>query len=352
MEVQPERIRGFIDIATHPWFVAVCEAVLGPEYRIVEIGFDIPFPGAKDQPWHRDFPSPLATLEGRRLNSLAFNLSAVDTMPEHGALEIALGTQWDDIRGCRDDMFPPKEGWPRYAGRAVRKLPQRGDISARSALTIHRGTANRSGEARPVLVVGVDALDATNSRHHDLQVTRAYLESLPRQVRDHLTYPDRGPSRARPAAPRHRGTSDTGVFDVLEAAGNTIAAFALFVIEQGETPMRQNWPERLWLVRHGQSQGNVARDRANAAGHSVIKLDVRDVDVPLSELGSARRRPPANGSPRCRPRSGPKSSCPRPMFAPGRPPRRFARPARLPAGRPNRSSTSGLREREFGVFDG
>jgi len=49
--------------------------------------------------------------------------------------------------------------------------------------------------------------------------------------------------------------------------------------------MRQNWPERLWLVRHGQSQGNVARDAATAAGHSVIQLDVRDVDVPLSDLG-------------------------------------------------------------------
>src|SRR6186997_791842 len=49
--------------------------------------------------------------------------------------------------------------------------------------------------------------------------------------------------------------------------------------------MRQNWPERLWLVRHGQSQGNVARDAATAAGHSLIKLDVRDVDVPLSDLG-------------------------------------------------------------------
>src|SRR3954454_14843626 len=36
VEVQPERIRGFVDIATHPWFIAVCEAVLGPAYRIVE----------------------------------------------------------------------------------------------------------------------------------------------------------------------------------------------------------------------------------------------------------------------------------------------------------------------------
>ena len=49
--------------------------------------------------------------------------------------------------------------------------------------------------------------------------------------------------------------------------------------------MRQNWPERLWLVRHGQSQGNVARDAADEAGSHEIDIDVRDVDVPLSELG-------------------------------------------------------------------
>jgi len=187
-EVHPERVRGFIDIATHPWFVAVCEAVLGPDYKIVEVGFDIPFPGAEDQPWHRDFPSPPATLAGRRLNSLAFNLPAVDCTLVMGALEIAPGTQWDDISGCKDDMFPPPELLERYRSRIVQKLPQRGDISARSALTIHRGTANRSTVARPVLVVGVDAPDATNAQHHDLQVTCGYLDSLPGQVRDHLTY--------------------------------------------------------------------------------------------------------------------------------------------------------------------
>ena len=70
----------------------------------------------------------------------------------------------------------------------VQKLPQRGDISARSALTIHRGTANRSNVARPVLVVGVDAPDAINTDHHDVQVTRAYLERLPPRARDHLAY--------------------------------------------------------------------------------------------------------------------------------------------------------------------
>jgi len=188
VEVQPERIGGFVEIATHPWFVAVCEAVLGPDYKIVEVGFDIPFPGAADQPWHRDFAVPEATTRGRRLNSLAFNMTTVDTRPEHGPFEVAPGTQWDQFDGCAKGMFPPRELWPRYIERAVQKMPQRGDISARSALTVHRGTANRSNEPRPVLVVGVDAPDAINAHHHDLQVTPAFLETLPPRVRDHLTY--------------------------------------------------------------------------------------------------------------------------------------------------------------------
>jgi broad specificity phosphatase PhoE len=49
--------------------------------------------------------------------------------------------------------------------------------------------------------------------------------------------------------------------------------------------MPQNWPERIWLVRHGQSQGNVARDLADEAGAHEIDIDMRDVDVPLSQLG-------------------------------------------------------------------
>jgi len=119
VEVPPERIRGFVEIVTHPWFVAVCEAVLTRDYRIVEVGFDIPFPGAEDQPWHRDFRSPDATVRDRRLNSLAFNLTAVDTRPEHGAFEIAPGTQWDEIPDAKDGMFPGRELWDRYIARAV-----------------------------------------------------------------------------------------------------------------------------------------------------------------------------------------------------------------------------------------
>jgi hypothetical protein len=185
VEVHPERLRGFVALASHPWVVAVCCAVLGPDFKIVEAGFDIPFPGAMHQPWHRDFPMPPETLNGRRLNSLAFNLTTVNVTEDIGPFEIAPGTQWDDLAGG-DPMFPAPDLYPRYEARAQRKLPQIGDISARSALTIHRGTANRSAQTRPVLVIGVDAPDARNAEKHDLQVTQAYWESLPAPVRKHL----------------------------------------------------------------------------------------------------------------------------------------------------------------------
>ncbi len=47
----------------------------------------------------------------------------------------------------------------------------------------------------------------------------------------------------------------------------------------------QRWPSRLWIVRHGESAGNVARDAAHAAGADRIQLDLRDVDIPLSPQG-------------------------------------------------------------------
>ena len=70
-------------------------------------------------------------------------------------VEIAPGTQWDAFAGCAGGMFTPEHLRPHYEGRALKKLPRRGDSAARSALTVHRGTANRSDEPRPVPVIGV-----------------------------------------------------------------------------------------------------------------------------------------------------------------------------------------------------
>jgi 2,3-bisphosphoglycerate-dependent phosphoglycerate mutase len=46
------------------------------------------------------------------------------------------------------------------------------------------------------------------------------------------------------------------------------------------------WPASLWLVRHGESGGNVARDLAEAKGLDDIAIEAqRDCDVPLSDRG-------------------------------------------------------------------
>ncbi|MEV5778967.1 phytanoyl-CoA dioxygenase family protein [Streptomyces antimycoticus] len=189
VEIHPEQLRGFVELVDHPWVRSLCTAVLGPDYRIVELGFDVPLEGAVNQPWHRDFPIPEETRRERRLTSLAFNVTGVDTEEDMGPFEIAPGTQWDDSPEFEHGMFPPKSHYGRYEERAVRKYPQRGDLSCRTALTIHRGTRNESAKSRPVLVLGVDGPEADNGDRHDTAVTRAFWDSLPERVREHLDCP-------------------------------------------------------------------------------------------------------------------------------------------------------------------
>ena len=186
VEIHPQAMRGFVDLVSHPWITAMCEAVLGAEYQIVEIGFDTPFQGARNQPWHRDFPSPEDTWRDRRITSLAFNLTGVDVTEDMGPFEVAPGTQWDDGREWKHEMFPDRALWGRYEERATRKFPQMGDVSCRSALTMHRGTTHDSPIARPVLVLGVDAPGAGHAALHDMLVTQAFYDALPSDVRKHL----------------------------------------------------------------------------------------------------------------------------------------------------------------------
>lgn len=49
--------------------------------------------------------------------------------------------------------------------------------------------------------------------------------------------------------------------------------------------MEQRWPDTIWMVRHGESAGNVAAAAAHEAGSPTIEIDVREVDVPLSARG-------------------------------------------------------------------
>jgi hypothetical protein len=189
VEIHPEQLRGFVELATHPWITAVCATVLGPDYQIVEVGFDVPLAGAVDQPWHRDFPAPEETVVRRGLTSLAINLTTVDTEEDMGPFEIAPGTHWEDGEDFEHGMFPPRTAYTRYQALATRKYPRMGDISIRSALTVHRGTANRSAKPRPVLVLGVDAPGTGNDARHDTAVTREFWAAAPESLRAHMHCP-------------------------------------------------------------------------------------------------------------------------------------------------------------------
>lgn len=52
----------------------------------------------------------------------------------------------------------------------------------------------------------------------------------------------------------------------------------------------QKWPDTLWLIRHAESSGNLARGAAESDGAPVITIAHRDMDVPLSKLGERQAR--------------------------------------------------------------
>jgi len=116
--------------------------------------------------------------------------------------------------------------------------------------------------------------------------------------------------------------------------------------------MRQNWPERLWLVRHGQSQGNVARDKADAAGHSVIELDVRDVDVPLSDLGMRQAEAAGRWFTTLPVNERPEVILSSPYLRARQTATAICDAGALAGGKAKSVIDERLREREFGVFDG
>ena len=115
--------------------------------------------------------------------------------------------------------------------------------------------------------------------------------------------------------------------------------------------MRQNWPERMWLVRHGQSQGNVARDAADQAGLSMIDIDLRDVDVPLSDLGHQQAEAAGRWFAALPPDDRPEVILSSPYIRARQTAEAICK-ARALAGGPGRTIVDErLREREFGVFD-
>lgn len=197
IEMYPERLRGFLALVTNPAIISLSRAVLGEQYEIVELGADIPLPGAPDQPPHRDFPMPDPTRREQRLTSIAFNASTVDVTPEMGPFNVAPGTHFDAGDDFVQGMFPVGAAKDAYTTRMVPRLAKRGSVSARSGLTLHRGTKN-NGRIRPVIILGVVSPEdrahsrTTVDRPSDyspptLKMSQAFYDSLDAEIKAHVS---------------------------------------------------------------------------------------------------------------------------------------------------------------------
>jgi broad specificity phosphatase PhoE len=111
----------------------------------------------------------------------------------------------------------------------------------------------------------------------------------------------------------------------------------------------QPWPEVLWLVRHGESAGNVAAMRAETSGAALIDIATRDMDVPLSDRGE--RQAKALGA-----WIGEQPADQRPTAVLSSPYQRACQTAEMAAASAGLDAIEiavdeRLREREFGVLD-
>jgi broad specificity phosphatase PhoE len=111
------------------------------------------------------------------------------------------------------------------------------------------------------------------------------------------------------------------------------------------------WPEALFLVRHGESSGNVARDEADAAGAELIDIGLRDVDVPLSDLGRRQARALGRWLGRQAEHERPTTILSSPYLRAQQTADEAVAAAGRRSGEVERLLDERLREREFGVLD-
>lgn len=128
--------------------MAVVEALVGDDGVMCQLATDTPLLGSDYQDLHRDtqllFPE-----SGNETPpyQLAVNFPLVDVSDENGPMEYAPGTH----------MLSKADGMAKVASGEiplVKAYMARGDVMVRDVRHIHRGTPNRTGAPRPMVVIG------------------------------------------------------------------------------------------------------------------------------------------------------------------------------------------------------
>ena len=128
--------------------LAIVDRLVGPEPVMCQLATDTPVAGSDYQDVHRDAP-PLFPEAGPETPAfqLAVNFPLCDVTADNGPFEVARRTH----------VMSKQEGLERLAAGDVALEPvllRLGDVMIRDVRGLHRGTPNRVGTPRPMVVIG------------------------------------------------------------------------------------------------------------------------------------------------------------------------------------------------------
>jgi len=161
------------EIFANPTVLGVLNRVFAQEYVMVQMGADVPVEGSDYQETHRDFRSLFTDDFNTPLYAVAVNFPLVDVNEENGPFQMARGTH----------NMPRAEGLKKVESGEIPLesfYAQKGDVTIRSPLALHRGSPNRSAKPRPMIVMGY-VMHWLHTPKVDLTLPRAFYESLPEE---------------------------------------------------------------------------------------------------------------------------------------------------------------------------
>lgn len=166
------------EVFANPAVRGILERVFPQEYVMVQLGADVPVQGSDYQEIHRDYRPLFSDDVVTPLYALAVNFPLVEVTEENGPFQMARGTH----------VLPRDEALAKVeAGEIPMEsfLMQPGDVSIRTPLALHRGSPNRTGTPRPMVVMGY-VMHWLHTPKVDLTLPRDYYQSLPEDLQKML----------------------------------------------------------------------------------------------------------------------------------------------------------------------
>jgi len=159
--------------------LAIVDRLVGPDPVMCQLATDTPLQGSDYQPLHRDTPAlfPETALETPPFQ-LAVNFPLCDVTLENGPFETSRGTHLM----ARETALAAIEGGAIAVEPVTMEL---GDVMIRDVRAIHRGTPNRTGEPRPMVVIGYSRGWLMRPEVH-IDVPKQVLAQLPPRARQLL----------------------------------------------------------------------------------------------------------------------------------------------------------------------